>query len=130
MKNVDRKLRIQEMLHAAVAEVVRNEVSEPAVQYCTITEIDVSRDLANARVKFLCHGDVDPTKAEKALNRAAGYIRHCLFNKVTLRRLPQFRFVYDRGLEEGAKLSLSLQQENQSETDAETSPDTDVERHE
>jgi ribosome-binding factor A len=51
-------------------------------------------------------GDVSKAKeTARALNHAAGFLRHELRGRVILRSIPQLRFHYDESVERGARLT-------------------------
>ena len=108
MKNVDRMLRVQELLRAEIAAVMLEHVNNAVVRNAVVTlsRVDCARDMARADVYFLCHGE--PSEVEKALQSAAGFIRRELFSRLDIRKIPELRFKHDFALSEGAKMSAKL----------------------
>lgn len=89
-----------------LSEIVRREVKDPRAQFVTITAVDVSGDLSHASVFFsLLDPDGDPDPAAKALNGAAGFVRHQLGRSMRLRQVPQLKFIHDASIAEGARIS-------------------------
>ncbi|MDH5633038.1 MAG: 30S ribosome-binding factor RbfA [Gammaproteobacteria bacterium] len=100
-----RPRRIGEVIRRGLAEVLRQDFEHRKSAYITLTAVDVSPDLRNARVFFTLIGkDSDPAEIVKDLNRASGYLRHCLRDKVDLRGLPKLVFEYDVAVEHGSKM--------------------------
>jgi ribosome-binding factor A len=83
------------------------EVKDPAagVGLLTITNVRVSPDLSHARILI---GVVGPSEsrqmAVEGLNRASGFMRRELKNKVNLRRIPALTFELDETADRSAQL--------------------------
>jgi ribosome-binding factor A len=61
----------------------------------------VTRDLAHAKVFFTCFGTAkEAGEHERLLNgKLAGFMRHELARRMSLRTLPELHFVYDASIE-------------------------------
>ena len=57
------------MLRQALAEIIASEVKDPAVRQITLTDVEVTGDLREARIYFSHHGDVRDTEGPPALCR-------------------------------------------------------------
>lgn len=105
MPEYGREERVGAELHRELAVLLRDEVRDPRLNQVTIQEVRVVRDLSHARVFFTLM-DRDQAKAtEKALAKAAGFLRHRLGELVNMRTVPQLHFEYDHSLEHGLRLS-------------------------
>ncbi len=98
--------RVAEQIQQELAELLRTEVKDPRVGMVTVTHVDVSNDMAHAKVYFTHlagreHGD----DAVKALSRTAGFLRSQLSHRLKLYTVPQLHFVYDDSIESGMRLS-------------------------
>lgn len=108
-----RKLRIGELLQHELAELILREVKDPRVQRVTVTSVDVSPDLANAKVLISVLGTQGPqTEVVQALNHAAGFLRHELGQRLKLRSIPELRFSYDETLDRAAHLEALIARAN------------------
>lgn len=104
-----RNRRVGEQIRRELAELVRRELKDPRVGMVTFTEVDVSRDLAYAKVYCSALGDaaaIDETL--KALNGAAGYLRGELGRRIKIRMVPQLTFHHDTSLERAARLDALI----------------------
>lgn len=93
-----RQLRVgEEIRHALVSILMREELHDPALQgvSLTISEVRISPDLKNATVFFLPLGGEDIETVTKGLGRAAPHLRGLLNNHIRLRGLPRLKFVPD-----------------------------------
>mgnify|MGYP001493679373 CR=1 FL=1 len=106
-KDFPRTRRIGEQIQRELAELIRDEVRDPRVGMVTVSEVEVSRDLAHAKVFVAVLGaDDDQTEASlEALNHAAGYLRKLLGQALRLRTVPALHFHYDPSFDRGARLS-------------------------
>ena len=95
-KEYPRAVRVGEQIQRELAEIIRRELHDRRVGMVTITSVDVSPDLAQAKVYFTTLGDdTRIVESEAALKRASGFMRHELGGRLRLRIVPQIRFIYD-----------------------------------
>ena len=67
--------------------------------------------MSSARIYFsLLGGSAEAKQATKSLNRAAGFLRHALMGRVTLRSVPVLRFYFDESVERGARIDSLIDQ--------------------
>jgi len=107
VKEYARTERIGTELQRKLAQVLRTEVRDPRLQFITLQEVRVSRDLAHAKVYFTCFpGDEGGVEQEHLLNgRLAGFLRWALARRARLRTVPQLRFIHDVSIARGEHLS-------------------------
>ena len=73
-------------------------------------------DLSLARVYWTVIGDAKERKTtEKALTRAAAYVRHLLSTRMSLRRSPEVIFTYDQSVAAQDRVEEILQELKQEE---------------
>jgi ribosome-binding factor A len=105
-KVTNRPQRVAELLKRELAKLIPQTVRDPQVGQVTLTHAKVAPDLKSARIYFtLLAGAAKAKETEKALNHAAGFLRHELRDIVILRAIPQLRFYYDESVERGARLT-------------------------
>ena len=91
--------RIQEQVREEVSQMLATEVRDPGVGLVTVTRVKVTGDLSLARVYWTIIGDAaERKKTAKALERAAGFVRHLLAERLTLRRVPEVKFIFDQSV--------------------------------
>ncbi len=79
-----------------VSLVVHNDLGDPHVGFVTITRVDVSPDLRNARLFVSVLGsDADIEESIDHLRHALGFIRHRIAPKLDLRYTPHLSVVHD-----------------------------------
>lgn len=105
-RHSQRAQRVGDELQRALAQLLRDEVKDPRVGRVTITGVEVSADLAHAKVLFThLAGRAEAVEAERALQRTAGFLRSALAQRLSLYSVPQLHFVYDDSIESGMELS-------------------------
>jgi ribosome-binding factor A len=108
--------RIAEQLREEVSQILATEVADPGVGLVTVSRVKVTPDLSLARVYWTILGDAaERKKTEKALQRAAPFVRHVLAGRVTLRRVPEVHFQFDEGLAAHTRVEEILHELHQEE---------------
>jgi ribosome-binding factor A len=106
MANQQRLRRVADQIQRELSGLLRAELKDPRVGMITLTGVEVSPDLAHAKVFFTTLGDAEAlASSEKGLKRAAGFLRSELGHRLKLRVTPELRFVYDASVERGVRLS-------------------------
>jgi ribosome-binding factor A len=77
----------------------RGAVHDPGIGFITLTRVKVSPDLQMARVYYTTLGD-DAARQQtaKALERATGFFRRLLGDRLRLRRVPELQFQFDESV--------------------------------
>lgn len=101
-----RSRRIGDQIQRELAQLIREEVKDPRVGMVTVSAVEVTRDIAYAKV-FVTVLDPkqDTVEVVKALNGAAAFLRRALSQRMLIRSVPQLQFVHDESIERGARLS-------------------------
>lgn len=109
-REFSRTRRVEAQIQRELAQLIQFELKDPRVGLVTVSGVEVSKDLAYAKVYVTALGDeahsVDDMLA--ALKHAAGFLRHELGKRLTTRVTPQLNFVYDASVERGAHLSALI----------------------
>lgn len=100
-----RQRRVAELIKAEVSHILQHEVSDPRIGFVTVTDVEVTPDLREARVFVSVLGEPGQAKESLAgLQSAAKYIRGLLGRRIDLRVVPQLSFTLDRSLERGSRV--------------------------
>ena len=112
-KEFSRTQRVSQEMQKEIAIILQREVKDPRVGMATVSGVEVSRDLAYAKV-FVTFLDVLTTDNHapdrvkngiKALQDASGFIRTLIGKAMRLRVVPELTFAYDNSLVEGMRMS-------------------------
>ena len=92
--------------------ILLGEVRDPRISFVTIINVDVSKDLQHARVRFSVFADTpDKIKAaQEGFESCRGYIRKLISQRVVLRYTPEFQFIYDKGIKHAADVDKVLEE--------------------
>ena len=105
-----RNERVAEEIRGVLAEAIR-EVRDPLVGFVTLTGVDLSPDLKQARVYVSRMGtEADRDAAVSALNHAAAFLRHAVATRARLRYTPALRFVSDATIERGSRVEAIIKE--------------------
>ncbi len=114
----NRPRRVAGLLQKELAPLIQQELNDPRIKDITLTTIEMSRDLSNARVFVTTlEGGEAGKKAVNALNKATSFLRKKLKDRLELRGVPNLRFVYDESVERGANLSALIDQARRDDQD-------------
>ena len=95
---MDRMDKINQLFKREISSMIlMGEIRDPRIKFVTITFADVSKDLSWAHIGFSILSD-DPAvlkDVQSGLKSASGMVRRLMGERVTLRHIPQIKFVYD-----------------------------------
>jgi ribosome-binding factor A len=106
-KEYPRTVRVGERIRRDLAQIIRDKLDNLRVALVSITDVEISRDLAHARVFVSCLGNSESERESVVaeLNHASGFLRHELARGLTMRGVPKLSFRYDGSIGEGSRLS-------------------------
>jgi ribosome-binding factor A len=105
--------RVGEEVRAEIARVLREEATDPRLRLVTLTRVDVAPDFSRAEVwwSVVERKNGSPREeTERALEKAAGFVRRRLAETLPLRRMPALHFHYDPSLALGNQTLAILSQ--------------------
>jgi len=94
-KDYPRSERLASQIQRELAGLVRNNLKDPRLSAPSILEVQVTRDLSQAKVYFSV---LDPQDAEQnlqALKHASGYLQREIGKVLKARITPKLVFIYD-----------------------------------
>ena len=106
MSQEARNRKIADAIQRELSTLIRLEMRDPRVTMVTLTDVEVARDNAHAKVFFTSLGtDAQIAACQQGLQSAAGFLRSLLANRLTIRTVPQLHFEIDVSIERGVRLS-------------------------
>jgi ribosome-binding factor A len=91
--------RVADQIRAEVTMMIARELHDPGVGFVTVTRVEVSPDLQHARVFYTSMGDATARRnTARALDRAAGFMRRRIGQRLRLRRAPEVHFQFDESI--------------------------------
>jgi ribosome-binding factor A len=103
-REFNRSERVAGTLRRELAQLIQMEVKDPEVGFVGLSDVEVSRDLAHAKVFITVFEPEKAVSSVKALNRAAGYLRRRLGQKMRIRSVPELHFEHDASVETGQRM--------------------------
>lgn len=101
--------RVGQQIHKEVASILQLEFKnrDPRLGMVTVSGAEVTRDLSVAKV-FVTFFEGDETKIKeylKILEDNKGFVRTLLSKRIRMRSVPELRFVQDKSIVEGMRIS-------------------------
>ena len=106
-----RSHRVADFIQRELSGMISNEIRDPRISpMLTIASVEVSRDLAVAKIYYSLFDREDLDETQAALKRASGFLRRRLAQEMRIRAVPELRFHYDDSAEKGARMSALIDQ--------------------
>jgi len=104
-----RVLKVAEAVREVVSMSILTELRDPRIRDVTVTYVEVSPDLRNAKVHVSVMGD-DSRQALslRGLQNAAGFLQQKVANRIETRYTPKLQFVLDKGVKHSIEVSRLL----------------------
>jgi ribosome-binding factor A len=104
--NQQRIRRVAVEIQRELSELIRTELKDPRLSLITLTDVDLSSDLAHAKVFFTSFADpAQRSEVIAGLQHAAGFLRSALAARLTVYNAPELRFMYDESVESGMRIA-------------------------
>ena len=95
--------RLNNIFVEEISKIIHEEIKDKDIGFVTITEARITNDLSFAKIYITTLGD-NRDKVLNSLNKASGFIRTMLCDRVKIRKMPEIHFVYDESIEYGKKI--------------------------
>ena len=96
--------RVAQEIQAAVADLLlRGKIKDPRIGFVTVTDVEVSDDLRNAKVFVSVYGEGKEASL-KGLASASAFIRSELGRRMRMKFVPELLFRFDKTVEQGAHI--------------------------
>ena|SRR5277367_315377 len=104
-----RTARVAEAVREELLEIIGFEMEDPRIKDAEISSVEISPDGRHAHVKVALRGEEEQRKAVlRALDHAAGFLRHELAARLDLRRVPELHFVPEKHPDADRRVELLL----------------------
>lgn len=95
-----RIFRVGSVIKKELAQIISNDINDPRIKDVIITDVDISKDLKNAKIYFIVFNHKNKKIDEinliiKTINSSKFYFKKKLSNNSNLRKVPNLRFVFD-----------------------------------
>lgn len=104
-----RMQRVNEALREVLSTVIGRGVKDPRVGFVTITGVEATNDLRQAKVFVSILGDAaERAESLQGLRSAEGFLQGVINDELHLKRTPALEFVYDESVDRGIRIDELL----------------------
>jgi ribosome-binding factor A len=90
---------VADQIRGELATLLARDVHDPGIGFITLTRVQVSPDIQQARVFYTVLGDQKArTESGRALERAMPFLRRQIGQRLRLKRVPELKFQYDESI--------------------------------
>ena len=107
-KSLHRTDRISAQLRRELGTLVHQAVREHGLPSVSVSDVEVTRDLAHAKVFVTALQQERSAEAVKALKELSRELRFALGRAVKMRHVPELHFHYDDSVDRGERIDLLL----------------------
>ena len=101
--------RVAEQIKKELSQLIQTELKDPRIGFVTVTGVDLTNDLSQAKVYLSVLGDEEQKEGSlKALEKGKGYLRSELGKRIQLRHTPELIFKFDESIEYGSRIEKLL----------------------
>ena len=119
MSNV-RATRVGEQMKKEIGQILQQELKDPRIGFVTVTGVDVTGDLQQAKVYISVLGNDDEKENTlKGLAKATGFIRSEIGKRIRIRKTPEIFFEFDESIDYGNRIEHLIQELNKKDSDDE-----------
>ena len=106
-----RTLKAAEAIRQVVSTAILTEVRDPRVENVTVTRVEVSPDMRNAKVHVSVMGsEAKQQLCLKGLQNSAGFLQQKVNERIETRYTPRLQFVLDKGVKNAAAVAQILKE--------------------
>lgn len=108
-----RSHRVAEQMKKELGDILSRKIKDPRVGFVTVTDVEVTGDLQQAKVFISVLGD-EKKKQDTLLGlaKAKGFIRSEIGKRIRLRKTPELIFEFDEAFEYGNRIEGILRDLN------------------
>lgn len=114
-----RSNRVGEQMKKELGEIIGRKIKDPRIGFVTVTDVQVTGDLQQAKVFISVLGDeLQRENTLKGLAKAKGFIRSEIGQRIRLRKTPEITFEFDESINYGnriANLLFQIKEESKEE---------------
>ncbi|MBH5316596.1 30S ribosome-binding factor RbfA [Paenibacillus sp. GSMTC-2017] len=97
--------RVSEQIKKELSQIIQLELKDPRMGFITVTGVETTSDLAQAKVYLSVLGSDEQKEATlKGLSSANGFLRSELGKRMKLRHTPVLIFKFDSSIEYGSRI--------------------------
>jgi len=106
-----KKDKYEGRLQNEINNILRTQISDTALQFVSITKVELNFDFSNAEVFWDTFDNSKRGDIKKSLDKSRGHIRSLLAKTMDLRHIPSLTFTYDSQYESEKGITDILDEE-------------------
>lgn len=111
MQHNRRQDQLGQVITHELSDLMRLRMKDPRIGFASITGVEVTKDLSYAKVFVSVMGTPEEQRETmRGLRHAAGFLRHELAQRLTIRHVPEITFELDESIARGARVIELLDQ--------------------
>ena len=104
-----RPKRVGEQMKKELSEIIGRKIKDPRIGFVTVTDVQVTGDLQQAKVYISVLGDEEQKESTlKGLATAKGFIRSEIGKRIRLRKTPEIQFEFDESITYGNRIDTII----------------------
>lgn len=101
--------RVGEEIKKELSVLIQRELKDPRIGFVTVTGVEVTNDLSQAKVYLSVFGDEEKKRDTlKGLEKATGFLRTEIGKRIRLRHTPELIFKIDESIAYGSRIEKLL----------------------
>ena len=105
-----RRQQVAQRIRQKVSELLLFEIKDPRASFVTVTGVEVTRDLAIAKVRWSVLDESHRSRVTHMLEHARGFFRTEVARDLQLRSAVELRFEFDEGIARSARIEKILRE--------------------
>ena len=105
-----RSKRVGDLIREEVADIILYRLKDPRIGFVTVTGVDMSPDMKNARVYVSILKEEDRELTLEILNSSKSFMRSLLSKRLRMKFIPTVEFRFDTSIEYGYKIDKLLKE--------------------
>ncbi|MCG7334008.1 30S ribosome-binding factor RbfA [Sporosarcina sp. ACRSM] len=103
--------RVAEQMKKELGAIIGQKLKDPRIGFVTVTDVEVTGDLQQATIFISVLGkEQEKEETLKGLNKAKGFIRTEIGQRIRLRVTPEIKFEFDDSVAYGNRIDTLLRQ--------------------
>jgi ribosome-binding factor A len=108
----ERMRRVNEAVREVVSARLAEGLRDPRIGFVTVTSVDTSPDLRQARVYVsVLGGEEERAATLEGLESAHGVLQQAVARELRMKHTPALRFVFDESIDRGMRITELLDDE-------------------
>jgi ribosome-binding factor A len=110
---MDRLRKLEIDLKREISFIINSKIKDPRIGFITLTDVRLSSDFHYLDVFISIMGSSQTVEDSlAALKKCDGFIKKNLKERLKLRTMPAIKFIYDKSIDQGMKISEILEDLN------------------